>query len=202
MANANRSRRLRMTARHAAATAVLLLLPLLALGGALIPGMVDIEEEEDTRAEVSEPYFAPLHIKRRPLLIPKDFSTGFVSELVNFDLLFASGTASDLLRQQLANVNFGVSDGDLIILEDIEEFVREVLFKDAIDAPVFDDDPDLFDDSLFALIPKPYGVDSPFQFDDFGGSATQVQPIPEPGTAALMALGLSSLAWFGHRHRI
>jgi hypothetical protein len=201
MANANRSRRLRTTARHSVAAAILVLLPLLALGGALMPGMVDIEEEQDTSVEVREPNFAPLRVKRRPLLIPKNFSTGFVPDLASFDHLFASAASGDLLRQQIANVNFGVSDGDLIILDDIEEFVRNVLFKDAIESPELDDDSGVFDDSLFALIPTPIGIDTPYQFDDFGGSATEPMPVPEPGTALLLALGLSGLTWFGRRNR-
>jgi hypothetical protein len=193
MANANRSRRLRTTARHSVAAAILLLLPLLALGGALMPGMVDIEAEQETAAEVSEPYFAPLHVKRRPLLIPRDFSTGFVADLASFDRYFANASPGDLLRQQIAAVNLGVSDGDLIILDDIEEFVRNVLFKDAIEAPELDGDPGLFDHSLFSLIPTPMGMDTPYQFDDFGGSATMPVAVPEPGTALLLALGLCGL---------
>lgn len=202
MANAKRSRRVRMAARHSLAAATLVLLPLLALGGALMPGMVDIEEEEVASAKSSERYFQPLSIKRRPLLIPRDFSTGFVPQLVNFDQLFASESSGEVLRQQIADVNFGVSDGDLIILDDIEEFVRNVLFKDAIEEPALAKDSGLFDDSLFALIPTPYGVDSPFQFDDFGGSGTPLLAVPEPATAILMALGLGGLTACGNRKRL
>ena len=165
-----------------------------------MPGMVDIDVEE-TSTTSTERHFTPLRVKRRPLLIPKDFTNGFVAELAGFDKLFASVSSGDLLRQQVANVNFGASDGDLIILDDIEEFVRDVLFKDAIDAPQLDENPGLFDDSLFALIPSPMGIDTPYQFDDFGGSATQLQVVPEPGTALLLGLGLTGLAWSGHRRR-
>jgi hypothetical protein len=199
MANLNSIQRLRTTARNSAASAVLVLLPLLALGGALVPGIVDVERKKDTTAEVSERYFAPLHINRRPLLIPKDFSTGFVPGLMDFDQLFASTSASDVLRQQIARMDFGVSGGDLIIFDDIEEFVRNVLFNDAVEEPLFEDDPGFFDDSLFALIPTPWGADSPYNFDAFGGNGSQVLPVPEPGTGILLAIGLAGIARFGSR---
>jgi len=205
MATPNRSDRFRSRTRQSIAGFILVLLPLLALGGALMPGMVEIAEEEDTSAEIKVPEHKPLRAKRRPLLIPRDFSTGFVPELVNFDqLLHAPSGSSELLIENIASLsNFGAGQGDLIILDDIEEFVRNVLFKDVLDQGLGEDAPGgPFDESLFALIPNPIGADTGFQFDDFAGAPDSPQPVPEPSTALLMLLGLGALAGYGKRNQI
>lgn len=200
MANANRNRRSRFDARHTLAAIILVLLPLLALGGALMPGMVEIAEEEDTSAAVAQPDFVPLKVKRRPLLIPRDFSTGFVPELVNFDHLSGTTDPGELFIAEMAQMAFGGGHGELIILDDIEEFVRNVLFKDALEPEALDDLPGgPFDESLFALIPNPIGVDTGYQFDDFAGSPSPTTPVPEPGTAVLALLGLAGLGWYRRR---
>ena len=204
MAKANRSRRLRKTARHGVTTAVLVLLPLLALGGALMPGMVEVVEEKTAGASQEvQRHFEPLPVPRRPLLIPRDFSAGFVPDLINSAQLFGGASPHELLVDGLAGISaVAARQADLIILDDIEEFVRNVLFEDVLDDAAITDDPNRgLDEELFALIPSTIGIDTVHQYDDFGGQAATPIPVPEPSTALLLAMGLGGLAWFGKRNR-
>lgn len=198
MASPNRTKAL--NTRHTLAATILVMLPLLALGGALMPGMLEVPEEPESGASLAatQPAYTPIGVKRRMLLMPRDSSTGFIPELIDTDLVFASVDSREHLMEELAEVAFGGGHGALIILDDIEEFVRTVLFKDAEEPEALEEMPlEPFDEELFAMIPQPLGVDSPYLFDDFAGGPDRQAVIPEPGTAALALMGLVGLAWLG-----
>ena len=66
------------------------LFPLLVAGGFLAPGVIQVlalaqeltESERDRLVDRTGPY------ARRPLLVPRDFSAGFIPELLDLDQLF------------------------------------------------------------------------------------------------------------------
>ena len=168
-----------------------------------MPGMVEVIEEQTTAASAPQPNFEPLPVPRRPLLLSSEFSMGLMPDLVNSTYLIGGTNPHQLLAEGLASItSLAGSRGDLVILEDIQEFVRNVLFKDMLDDEEIVAEPDAgFDESLFALIPSPVGFTTGYQFDDFGGSAAPPIPVPEPSTALLMVMGLCGLAWSGRDRR-
>ena len=196
MANPKRKRGART--RHTIAVIILTALPLFALGGAVVPGMVEITEAEDTAAVVANPDFEPLKVKRRPLLILRDTTSGFLPGMIDFESLDLSGPGEGML-EQMADFTFGGGHGEIVFLDDIEEFMEKILVKE-MDAPEALDEEPLFDDSLFALIPYPGDVVPEYQFDDFGGSAQETAVIPEPRTASLMLMGLVALCLIRRDH--
>jgi uncharacterized protein (TIGR03382 family) len=180
------------------------LFPLLVAGGFLAPGWVQLlaiaqDGEEIGRAAVVDrigPY------GRRPLLVPRNFSPGFIPELLNLDQLFI-GSRSHLGpddRHAARVAAFDRSYGDLIAFDDFGQIPPPVDFKDILmEEPVavfagIDED-----DFVLPLCGTLYAGNC-VRDDDFSGDfVIQAQPIPEPDTAALMALGIAGLAWQGRR---
>jgi len=193
--------------RHGFVISILLLLPFLAIGGALAPGLVTVqyEEEEELAPRQRVPY-RPVRLARRPLLVPRDFSMGFVPEVMDLERLFmGSQYRADVGDRFTRLPSFPRSRGDVIVLDDVDTFLTDTLFKDTLQPGVVADATVIWDPNVFDVIPDRTGFDGSNQFDDFTGqgSVTDVPPpiIPEPRTGSLVVLGLLGLALRAHRRR-
>jgi hypothetical protein len=176
------------------------LFPLLVVGGFLAPGVVQVlaiaqeltESDREAVVDRTSPY------GRRPLMVPRDFSAGFIPELLDLDQLFLGGAYRiEVSPDSLARVtSFPRSHGDSIVLDDVGEFLQEVAFKDILmDEPapmMVAGDPD---DQLLPLCGTLHAANC-VRDDDLTSTSLlfeQGQPIPEPGTGALLLLGLAAL---------
>ena len=193
--------------RHGFVISILLLLPFLAIGGALAPGLVTVqyEEEEELAPRQRVPY-RPVRLARRPLLVPRDFSMGFVPEMMDLERLFmGSQYRADVGDRFTRLPSFPRSRGDVIVLDDVDTFLTDTLFKDTLQPGVVADATAIWDPNVFDVIPDTTGFDGSNQFDDFTGqgSVSNAPPpiIPEPRTGSLVVLGLLGLALRAHRRR-
>jgi hypothetical protein len=193
--------------RHGFVISILLLLPFLAIGGALAPGLVTVQyEEEEEFAPYQRVPYRPVRLARRPLLVPRDFSMGFVPEVLDLERLFMSSQYRADVGDRLTRLpSFAHSRGDVIVLDDVDTFLTDTLFKDTLQPGVVADATAIWDPNVFDVIPDTTGPDGSNQFDDFTGqgSVSQVSPpiIPEPRTGSLVVLGLLGLALRAHRRR-
>jgi hypothetical protein len=186
--------------RERLAVVFMALFPLLVAGGFLAPGVVRVlaiaqELTDSDRAAVvdrTSPY------ARRPLLVPRDFSAGFIPELLDLDQLFLGGAYRvQVSPDSLARVtSFPRSHGDSIVLDDVGEFLQEIAFKDIL---MVEPPPMLLaGDPGSELLPLcgTLHAGNCVRDDDLTSTSLRVeqgQPIPEPGTGALVALGLAAL---------
>jgi hypothetical protein len=176
------------------------LFPLAVVAGLLSPGIVAVQSaqtvEEMAEAETPALDFQDVSFGRSPLLVPRDFSAGFIPELLDLDQLFRDteyrvDPSGDRLARLLA---FPRSHGDAIVLDDVDGYPIDLLFDDALLADEIASVPDGLEDA-FGL--GPIGSSTPLgnrvRFDDFpeGGSNPV---IPEPTTAALVGLALAVLS--------
>ncbi len=204
-ATRNRPERERQAQRRLALLSSFMI-PLLVLAGLLAPGVVQVMAQSTERVPAIER--PPLvqtagPLERRPLLVPRDFSSGFLPELVDFERLF-EGQRYRLASNDQSNAlpSFPRHHGDSIVLDDVGPVVEQVAFGDALitGAPTHRRlvEPD---DSFFALcgvLPAANCV----RFDDFtsGGGGGHAL-VPEPSSGLMMALGLVMLAVAGRRQR-
>jgi len=191
---------------------LLLLLPSTVLGGLLAPDFVRVQlvKRGDTAAEStsSDPGpGVPLRTSSPPAVHPVG-SIGFVPDLLDLDRLFVKArplpttlTPSPRAKLLAKLISFPRNHGDTIVLDDVDELARSVVFKDVLSTSVVE--PSFGGGDLFALYPllgAPFPFGNGWRYDDFvGGDLTFPNPlsIPEPGTATLMAVGLAGMAWLG-----
>jgi len=180
------------------------LFPLGVLAGLLSPGVIGLQTTAETIAEIAAGESSPLDFSgrnfgRSPLLVPRDFSAGFVPELLDFDQLFHdSQFRVDPSGERLARLlAFPRSHGDAIVLDDVDGYPLDLLFDDALVGDTIASIPDGLSDA-FGL--GPIGSSVPLgnrvRFDDFPGGDTDDGGggvIPEPATGFLLALGLVAL---------
>ena len=188
---------------HGRVAAVLLsLFPLGVLAGLLSPGVIGLQTAESA-AQIAPGETPPLdfegvEFRRSPLLVPRDFSAGFIPELLDLDQLFRDtefrvDPSGERLARLLA---FPRSHGDAIVLDDIDGYPLALLFDDALVGDTIASIPGGLADA-FGL--GPIGSSVPLgnrvRFDDFpgGGTTPPAPPIPEPATGLLFALGLGTL---------
>jgi hypothetical protein len=172
------------------------------LAGLLSPGVIGLQTAqtvaEVTAAETGPLDFNGVNLGRSPLLVPRDFSAGFIPELLDLDQLFRDtefrvDPSGDRLARLLA---FPRSHGDAIVLDDVDGHPLDLLFDDALVGDTIASIPDGLTDA-FGL--GPIGGSVPLgnrvRFDDFLGGGTDFDGgvIPEPGTGLLLALGLGAL---------
>ena len=172
-------------------------------GGVALAGR-DRTPDRGTVAEFAVGETPPLDfdaskLGRSPLLVPRDFSAGFIPELLDLDQLFRDtefrvDPSGERLARLLA---FPRSHGDAIVLDDVDGYPLDLLFDDALVADSIASVPDGLTDA-FGL--GPIGGSIPLgnrvRFDDFPGSEPDDAPggvIPEPATGFLFALGLGAL---------
>jgi hypothetical protein len=182
------------------------LLPLFTAVGIFAPGMIRVMAEEGDGSYPERGHISR-HLSRfahQPLLLPRDFSIGFAPELV-FDLehLMARkemiGDARPLPPARLPS--FPRSFGDAIVLDDVDQRIRELVFKDPV----------LLADNAPAKLPPPaadllpLGGSSPIgpgpRFDDYLGPNVDVgNVVPEPSTGLLLGVALVGVG-LGRRSR-
>ena len=114
-----------------------LMVPLLVLAGLLAPGVVQVmaqslESDQATERPPLVQTVGPL--ERLPLLVPRDFSAGFLPELIDLERLF------EAQRRRLASSDHGNArlpsfarhHGDSIVLDDVGPVAEDVAFGDAL----------------------------------------------------------------------
>ena len=183
------------------------LFPLLVAGGVLAPQVISLMAGTESQSAATEPeseavldFSGPMPGKP-PLLLPRDFEAGFVPELFDLQNLFSSsGHNRDQLSQEYARLlGFPRSHGDVIVMDDVDREIQDVIFKDPVMVGAETAHPRPNPALLPIGEPRPLG--DGLRYDDPQGSGEgPVAPIPEPGTAALLASGLAILA-FRHRQR-
>ena len=183
------------------------LFPLLVTGGVLAPRVISVmadppieststESESATTLDFSKPLPG-----KPPLLLPRDYDAGFVPELLDLQNLFsaASHTPDQMAEEYARLLGFPRSHGDVIVMDDVDREIRDVIFKD----PVMVGAETAYPRPNPALLPigDPRPLGDGLRFDDPQATGEgPVAPIPEPGTAALLASGLVALA-LRHRRR-
>ncbi|MFB3118839.1 MAG: PEP-CTERM sorting domain-containing protein [Myxococcota bacterium] len=204
-AREDNSRQSRWPARIVVLAGVLF--PLLVAGGVLAPQVISLMAATEIESDATEPesevaldFSGPMPGKP-PLLLPRDYEAGFVPELLDLQNLFTgSSHAPDQVAQEYARLlSFPRSHGDVIVMDDVDREIKDVIFKDPVmvgaEAAYPRPDPDL----LPIGGPRPFG--DGLRFDDPQATGEgPVAPIPEPGTASLLASGLIILA-LRHRQR-
>lgn len=187
--------------RRRLASTLLSLFPAMVAVGLLAPGFVRVLQEQGEAEAPAEPIpilDQPLEV-RPNLLVPRDFSTGFIPELLDLDQLFLKTRYRlDPTSRRLAGLlSFPRNRGDTIVLDDVDTHVHGMLFKDALAStsvvePSGGGAPLLH--PLLGTLPLGNGL----RFDDFTGGdrggLRNLPVVPEPGTAPLLALGLVYLA--------
>ena len=78
--------------------------------------------------------FQGVNLGRSPLLVPRDFSAGFIPELLDLDQLFRETDFQlDPSGERLARLlAFPRSHGDAIVLDDVDGYPLDLLFDDAL----------------------------------------------------------------------
>jgi hypothetical protein len=189
--------------RHGIAAAIFSLLPLLAFAGMLAPGFVQVtleEEEEEFVQREGTVLFRPVRLSRPPLVVPRDYSTGFIPELLDLESLFGGSEFRGEFGRRLSSLpSFPSHNGDMIVIDDVDTFVADQFFKDLLKPTFVADGGPIWDPRIFDVIPPLFAIGNGFRFDDFpdpGFEPGDAPPavIPEPATALLLGLGLAALA--------
>lgn len=178
-----------------------IMFPLLVAGGVLAPqvisnlaGVSGESAATDSEAPVALDFSRPL-IGKPPLLLPRDYDAGFMPELLDLQNLFtASSQVPEQVSQDYARlVGFPRSQGDVIVMDDVDREIQDVIFKDPVMVGAETAYPRPNPDLLPIGEPRPLG--DGLRFDDPQATGEgPVAPIPEPATAALLAGGLAILA--------
>jgi hypothetical protein len=162
--------------------------------GVLAPQLVKVAPAEETPlASQGPPAFHAPPLYKQPLLIPRDFSTGFTPALVDLQNLFARTPFAPSHSQVSHMLAFPQNSGELIALDEVSQQLRKTSFKDVLAAAVV---PRSELPGLSPLLPlmNPIPRSDGLRYDDFpgpgNGSGEFTTPVPEPGTAVLLALGL------------
>ena len=187
--------------RHGVAVAIFWLLPLLAFAGMLTPGLVNVqyeEEEEALPAGSGTVIFRPIHLDKPPLMLSSSKSTEFIPTL-NLEALFSGNEYRGEFGRKLGQLSsFPSYSGDTMVIDDVGAHVDEDLFKDVLRPTFIADRGAIWDPSIFDVIPPLVPIGNDVRYDDFpnpGMEPTDGTIVPEPGTGALLALGLLALAW-------
>lgn len=194
-------------ARHAIATVVFWLLPLLAFAGVLAPDLVKVqyvEAEEEIAEREGTLLFRPVRLGRPPLVVPRDYAAGFMPQVFDLERMFHSERFRGELGQMLAQLpSFPSSRGDSIVVDDVDALAAQAVFKDLLDPAFALDRRELWNPAIYDVIPPLFAIGNGNRYDDFPDlgfdpSGSDVV-IPEPATGSLLGLGLLGLAL--HRRR-
>jgi hypothetical protein len=202
-------RRLRLRGwRRDAAAIAFSLFPMLVMAGLFSPAAIDVEPEPEAERPIRPRVLAFASDQaRRPLLIPRDFSAGFIPELVDLERLFQTGGASPEARMLARLITFPRHHGDSIVLGDHSSALPAFLFKDALGSaakgPVPMVVPRPFDDPILGSHGPGYVPLLPGGRGRPPGTRPPPRPplVPEPASALLVGLGLALLA-SGRRARL
>jgi hypothetical protein len=191
-----RSRRV----RHGLVVVIPLLLPLLVVAGALAPGFVTVQYEDEERfVPPKRESYRVVRLAHRALLAAHDYSTRFVHKMTDLEKLFMGPRHRVEVGNRRAQMpHFPRSRGDVIVLSDTHNYIADADFKNVLQPGVVADATSTWDANLFDVIPNSTGPGGSNQYDDFMGqdAAAGASPlvVPEPGTGSLVALGLIGLA--------
>jgi hypothetical protein len=176
------------------------LLPLLIAVGLLAPGLITVMAEEDAPMDSpSERITRRLsRYAHQPLLLPRDFSAGFIPELLDLEHLFSrvEYMGDPMARKRARLPSFPRNFGDVIVMDDVDQRIREIVFKDPVlaDQQTASAFPPPSAELLPLPGPEPIGPDP--RFDDIFPPRPNVGPnvvVPEPSTGLLLGLGLAFL---------
>jgi hypothetical protein len=197
------SRRVGRPVRHGVAAAIFWLLPLLAFAGMLGPGFVQVayvEDEQDIAQRSGTVVFRPVRLSRPPLVIPRDYSTGFFPELLDLESLFGGSEFRAEIGRKLGSLpSFPSRGGDMMVIDDVDTFAADQFFKDLLKPTFVADTGEIWDPRIFDVIPPLFPIGNDNRYDDF--PAPGIDPsagdvvVPEPGTGLLLSLGLAALGW-------
>ncbi len=174
------------------------LLPLLISVGVLAPGMIKVmaEEEESMDSPSTRITRRLSRFAHQPLILPRDFSAGFIPELLDLEHLFSRGEymGDPMARKRARLPSFPRNFGNVIVLDDVDQRIREIVFKDPVivgpqTASAF---PPPSADLLPLPGPEPIGPDP--RFDDIFPPRQDLGPdfvVPEPSTGLLLGIGLT-----------
>ena len=176
------------------------LFPLLIGVGVLAPGLIKVMAEEEEPMDSSS-----TRITRRlsryahqPLLLPRDFSAGFIPELLDLEHLFSrvDYIGDPMARKRARLPSFPRNFGDVIVMDDVDQRIREIVFKDPV--LVGQQAASAFPPPSAELLPLPgpdaIGPDP--RFDDIFPPRQNIGPdvvVPEPSTGLLLGMGLTLL---------
>jgi hypothetical protein len=176
------------------------LFPLLIGVGVLAPGLIKVmaEEEESMDAPSTRITRRLSRYAHQPLLLPRDFSAGFIPELLDLEHLFSRvdymGDPMAVRRSRLPS--FPRNFGDVIVMDDVDQRIREIVFKDPV--LVGQQAASAFPPPSAELLPLPgpdaIGPDP--RFDDIFPPRQNIGPdvvVPEPSTGLLLGMGLTLL---------
>lgn len=196
---------------HALAASILAILPLLAIAGVLAPNLVVVQVEEEAEEQIApSPVYQPVRLAKRPLLIPRDYSAGFVPEILDLEQLFiGSEYRADPAKRLTRLPTFPHKFGDVIVFDDVDTYIGAKIFKDVLDLSLVADTSHL-EMEYWAVIPPLWPAGNLLQFDDFtgGNGIPPIEPlglllaaliagggpvIPEPSTGLMFGMGLVGL---------
>jgi len=179
--------------RHGIVAALLGLLPLLIVPGVFAPGFIKAEYEETEEPAVfrGPVTFRPIRLSRRPLLVPRDYSPGFVPELLDIEQLFTGSNYRQDTGLRISRLpTFNPQRGDVIVFDDVDTVIADEVFEDIL-KPSMIASADLDFNELPPMLPYGNGL----RYDDItSGTNPPAEffgpPVPEPGTGLLVGLGL------------
>jgi hypothetical protein len=210
------ARRTRGTALAAAA-----LFPALVSAGVFAPGLVQLAMQGGgASSEGSLRTGTPSAFERQPLPAPRDPALTFTPVALELDRLFlethyrgvepsqdfggaaGGGAGAAPTPGEIAQLlSFPRSDTDPILLDELDPYVEELVFKDAL---VPEQPPETYvadQGDLFLPLCGALGSTDCIRFDDFTTVVGSGTPIPEPSSAGLVAVGLAWLASLRPRRR-
>lgn len=186
--------------RHGVAVAIFWLLPLLAFAGMLAPGLIQVsyeEEEEEFVPRSGTVIFRPVRLDRPPLMISSSAASDFLPTL-NLEALFSGNEFRGEFGRKLGQLpSFPSYAGDTMVIDDVDKHLDEDLFDDVLKPTFVADRGEIWDSSIFDVIPPLFPIGNDNRYDDFPGVGLLPPDgtlVPEPGTGALLALGLCGLA--------
>jgi hypothetical protein len=191
---------------------LLMLLPGFMFVGLLAPAAVTVKPQaEESYGPVSVRSFAP----REPIYVPRRLEPTQVAaadaavEPLFTGARYAAGRNRRAI--ELPAVEAAEETHEEIVLarnDGVEDYVADALFDQSADSPALRVDlKPLWDPALFDRIPGPLVQGGYTQWDDFHGNGVRFARggtgavVPEPRTAALLALGLVVLAVRGRKTR-
>jgi hypothetical protein len=188
--------------RHGVAVAIFWLLPLFAFAGVVAPDLVTVVyEEEEAQSEPREGsvVFRPVRLGRSPLVVPRDYRSGSAPLFLDLERLLASTQFRGEWGRRLSHLpSFPSARGDALVIDDLGAFVTARVFDDLLEPVIIADNRELWDPSIFDVIPSPFPMGNGYRFDDFPDPGVDVSDslaVPEPTTGLLVAFGLGLLGW-------
>jgi PEP-CTERM motif-containing protein len=190
---------------------VLMLLPGFMFVGLLAPAAVTVKPKVEERhfEPVSHQSFAPRKSIEPPRAVAKREAKPTVDPLFTGARYLAAADPPPPTSLPPVAANANVEDQIVLAKNDddaVDEYVSDSMFDAPAEHSILTVDlTPLWKPELFDRIPGSIEKGGFYMYDDFHGNAVRVllatppAPVPEPQTAALLALGLLALALFDRR---